>query len=156
MKFSHLNAEQHPTMVDVSEKAVTERVAMAEGIVHLGADVLTAFAAAGWTSKKGPILDTAVIAGTMAAKNTAGLIPFCHSLHLKSVKIDIAPTDAYRLRIESRVKAHDQTGVEMEALTAVSVAALTLYDMCKSVSKSITIESIRLLEKTGGKGDFKR
>ena len=156
MQFSHLDSSQRPTMVDVSAKEVSSRTAVAEGFVRLGADLLEAFAGNDWHSKKGPILDTAVIAGTMAAKNTSSLIPFCHNLHLKSVKIDIAPFDESRLRIEARVKALDRTGVEMEALSAVSVAALTVYDMCKSASKDIVIESTRLLEKTGGKTDVTR
>mgnify|MGYP000906970777 FL=1 len=117
---------------------------------------MRAFAEAGWSSKKGPILDTAIIAGTMAAKKTSELIPFCHPLNLKSVKIKIEPADSARLRIEAKVKVLDQTGVEMEALTAASGAALTIYDMCKAVSKDITIESTRLVVKTGGKSDFKR
>lgn len=154
MEFTHIDKEQRPTMVDVSGKAVTERIAVAECFVRLGPDILKAFADAGWSSKKGPILDTAVIAGTMAAKNTSGFIPFCHNLNLKSVKIDIAPVDDARLRIEARVKVTDQTGVEMEALTACSVAALTIYDMCKAASKEIVIESTRLIEKSGGKSDY--
>jgi cyclic pyranopterin phosphate synthase len=92
----------------------------------------------------------------MAAKRTSDLIPFCHPLNLKSVKIQIAPSDAERLRIEAEVKVSDQTGVEMEALTAASAAALTLYDMCKSASKEIVIESVRLLEKSGGKSDYRK
>ncbi|MEM7790103.1 MAG: cyclic pyranopterin monophosphate synthase MoaC [Verrucomicrobiota bacterium] len=155
MEFTHLNREQRPTMVDVSEKAVTARVAVAESFVRLGTEILKAFEASGWSSKKGPILDTAVVAGTMAAKKTSELIPFCHNLNLKSVKIDIAPVDESSLRIEARVKVLDQTGVEMEALTAASVAALTIYDMCKSATKDIVIESTRLIEKSGGKSDYK-
>lgn len=156
MEFTHLDQSQRPTMVDVSDKAVSERTAIAESYVYLGAEILQAFNEAGWTSKKGPILDTAIIAGTMAAKKTSDLIPFCHPLPLKSVKIDIQTVDAERLRIEARVKVCDQTGVEMEALTAASAAALTLYDMCKAVSKDIVIETTRLVEKTGGKSDYKR
>jgi len=155
MEFTHLDKKQSPTMVDVSEKAATERTAVAESLIRLGPDILRAFAEAGWVSKKGPIIDTAIIAGTMAAKRTADLIPFCHPLHVKSVKIEISPVDETRLRIEARVKVLDQTGVEMEALTAASVAALTIYDMCKSASKDIIIESTRLIEKLGGKSDFK-
>lgn len=114
------------------------------------------FAETNWSSKKGPILDTAIIAGTMAAKKTAELIPFCHPLNLRSVKIEITPTDGARLRIISKVKVLDQTGVEMEALTAASAAALTIYDMCKAASKDIVIENIRLIEKTGGKSDLQK
>jgi cyclic pyranopterin phosphate synthase len=156
MEFTHLDKDQRPTMVDVSDKATTERTAIAESIVYLGSEIMQAFTAAGWSSKKGPILDTAIIAGTMGAKKTSELIPFCHPLNLKSVKIDIQALDHARLRIEARVKVLDQTGVEMEALTAASVAALTIYDMCKAVSKAIVIESTRLVEKTGGKSDFKQ
>jgi len=142
-------------MVDVSEKGTTERTAIAESFVYLGTEIMSALAESGWSSKKGPILDTAIIAGTMAAKKTSELIPFCHPLNLKSIKIEIAPADEARLRIEARVKVLDQTGVEMEALTAASVAALTIYDMCKAVSKDIVIESTRLVEKTGGKSDYR-
>ncbi|MGJ8653840.1 MAG: cyclic pyranopterin monophosphate synthase MoaC [Opitutaceae bacterium] len=156
MEFTHLDKAQRPTMVDVSDKTATERTAIAEGFVYLGPEIMQAFRDAGWSSKKGPIIDTAIIAGTMAAKKTSELIPFCHPLNLKSVKIKIEPVDEARLRIEARVKVHDQTGVEMEALTAVSGAALTLYDMCKAVSKDIVIESTRLVKKTGGKSDYNR
>jgi len=155
MEFTHIDKDQRPTMVDVSEKKVTERIAIAESFVNLGPEIMAAFVASGWSSKKGPIIDTAIIAGTMAAKKTSDLIPFCHPLNLKSVKIKIAPFDEARLRIEARVKVLDQTGVEMEALTAASGAALTIYDMCKAASKDIVIESTRLIEKTGGKSDYK-
>lgn len=156
MEFTHLDKAQHPTMVDVSDKAATERTAIAEGFVYLGTEIMQAFQDAGWSSKKGPIIDTAIIAGTMAAKKTSELIPFCHPLNLKSIKIQIEPVDEARLRIEARVKVLDQTGVEMEALTAVSGAALTIYDMCKAASKDIVIESTRLVKKTGGKSDYNR
>ncbi|MGJ8638096.1 MAG: cyclic pyranopterin monophosphate synthase MoaC [Opitutaceae bacterium] len=156
MEFTHLDKNQRPTMVDVSDKVATERLAVAEGLVYLGADIMKAFTDTGWISKKGSIIDTAIIAGTMAAKKTSELIPFCHSINLKSVKIKIEPADEARLHIEARVKVLDQTGVEMEALTAVSGAALTIYDMCKAVSKDIVIESTRLVKKTGGKSDYSR
>lgn len=153
MEFSHVDPQLKPTMVDVSEKEATARSAVAECFVHLGPEIMQSLTESGWSSKKGPILDTAIIAGTMGAKKTSELIPFCHPLNLKSVKIEIAPVDEARLRIEARVKVLDQTGVEMEALTAASVAALTIYDMCKAASKSIVIEATRLVEKTGGKSD---
>jgi cyclic pyranopterin phosphate synthase len=156
MEFTHIDKDQRPTMVDVSEKKITERTAIAECFVFLGSEIMTAFAESGWTSKKGPILDTAIIAGTMAAKKTSELIPFCHQINLKSVKIEITPADEERLRITARVKVLDQTGVEMEALTAASGAALTIYDMCKAASKDIVIESTRLVEKTGGKSDYRK
>ena len=155
MKFTHLDNNKHPKMVDVSDKVPSERSAVAECVVNLNKDILESFTKAGWKSKKGPILDTAIIAGTMAAKKTSELIPFCHPLKLQSVKIDISPTGNGQLKIEARVKAFEQTGVEMEALSAVSVAALTIYDMCKSAGKDISIGCTRLLEKRGGMSDYK-
>lgn len=155
MNYTHLDQKKTPTMVDVSEKPSNQRFASAESIIYLGKDVASDLSADNWHSKKGPILDTAIIAGTFAAKKTAELIPFCHQLNLRSVKIEITPVDEARLRVEARVKVTEPTGVEMEALTAASIAALTIYDMCKSASKNIVIESTRLLEKTGGKSDIK-
>ena len=143
-------------MVDVSQKATTAREAIAESIVYLGEPTLKELSDAGWSGKKGPIFATAIIAGTMAAKRTSDLIPFCHQLNLKSVKITIEPIDRARIRILGTVKIADQTGVEMEAMTAVTVAALTVYDMCKSASKAISIESTRLVSKQGGKSDYAR
>ena len=154
MKFTHINDNKHPNMVDVSEKVFSERSAVAECIVNFNKDTFKSFEDAGWKSKKGSIFDTAIIAGTMAAKKTSELIPFCHSLKLQSVKVDISPVDKGRIRIVARVKAFEQTGVEMEALSAVSVSALTIYDMCKSAAKDMSIESTRLLEKQGGKSDY--
>jgi cyclic pyranopterin phosphate synthase len=156
MEFSHIDKNERPTMVDVSAKEATDRTATAESFVFLGEEIMRTLTEASWHSKKGPILDTAIVAGTMAAKKTSELIPFCHPLNLKSVKIEIQPVDEARLRVEARVKVLDQTGVEMEALTASSVAALTIYDMCKAASKGIVIECTRLVEKTGGKSDYKR
>ncbi len=153
--FTHIDTSARPAMVDVSSKAVTCREAIARGEVVLGEAVLQAFDAHGWVSGKGPILDTAIIAGTMAAKKTDEWIPFCHSLPLQSVKISIEPSGKDRLLIEAKVKTTAQTGVEMEAFTAVSAAALTLVDMCKSKSKAIRIENIYLVSKTGGKSDYK-
>ena len=121
-----------------------------------GAGYLRILTVAGLEFPKGPIIDTAIIAATMAAKKTSELIPFCHPLALKSVKVKIDPCDEARLRIVATVKVNEVTGVEMEALTAASVAALTLYDMCKAASKAIVIEHTRLLEKTGGKSDYTR
>ena len=143
-------------MVDVSDKANTQRSAEAESLVYLGPEILQSLQSQGWNSPKGPIIDTAIIAGTMAAKKTSELIPFCHPLGLKSIKLKIEPHDDSRLRILASVKVNEATGVEMEALTAASVAALTLYDMCKATSKALVIEHTRLLEKTGGKSDYCR
>lgn len=141
-------------MVDVSTKAATERVAVAEGLVRMDAATL-ALALSG-NAKKGDVLGVARIAGIMAAKRTSDLIPLCHPLLLTSVSVDIEADEALPgLRVRSRVKVGGQTGVEMEALTAASVACLTIYDMLKAVDRAMTIEDIRLVEKRGGKsGDF--
>ena len=136
-------------MVDVSKKLKTERLASSEARVHLGKE-LTAFLKESKHTKKGPVIQTAVIAGIQGAKKTSDLIPMCHPLILDGVEIDIKLEDEYAI-INATIKTKDRTGVEMESLTAVSTAALTIYDMCKSINKGITIESIRLLEKKGGK-----
>ena len=144
-------------MVDVSGKPATQRDALAEGNVTMNA---TAFAAALDSAKgtgKGNVLSTAELAGVMAAKRTAELIPLCHPLALSQVDVRLEPEpQRRRIRIRARVRAFAATGVEMEALTAVSAAALTVYDMCKALDRAIRIEDIRLLEKTGGRsGDYR-
>jgi cyclic pyranopterin monophosphate synthase len=148
--FTHLDKNDRPTMVDVSGKPVSTRTASAAGIVTLGTEILAQLQGNDWHSKKGSIIDTAIIAVTMAAKKTSELIPFCHPIALRSIKINIKAINEAQLEIQSSVKVEDQTGVEMEALTAVSVAALTIYDMCKALSHEIRITDIRLIEKTGG------
>ena len=136
-------------MVDVSHKPATERIAVAEGCVVMRADTL-AIVKAG-EAKKGDVLGTARLAGIMAAKRSHELIPLCHPLLLTKVAVDIAPDDALPgVRVTASVKVSGQTGVEMEALTAVSVACLTVYDMVKAVDRAMRIEGIRLVEKTGG------
>ncbi len=152
--LSHLDGGGTAHMVDVSDKAVTQRVAIAEGYLRMERKTLEAVQAG--DLPKGDVLGTARIAGIMAAKQTSNLIPLCHPLPIKKVEINI-DVDEQRpgYRIEVMVKTAGQTGVEMEALTAVSVTALTLYDMAKAVQKSMQIEDIRLLSKTGGKsGDY--
>ena len=152
--FTHLNEGNQPRMVDVSGKAVTHRTAVAEAMVHLGPELARMLKETGST-KKGPVIQTAVIAGIQGSKRTSDLIPMCHPLHLSGVEVDIQ-LEGEKARIQVQVKTSHQTGVEMEALTGASIAALTLYDMCKSVSKSMIIESIKLLKKTGGKsGDYR-
>ena len=143
-------------MVDVSDKAVTAREAIAAGRVTMSAETLRL--AVSGEGKKGDVRAVAEIAGVMAAKRTAELIPMCHPLPVTSVKVEVAPeADGSGLGVVARVKTTGQTGVEMEALTAVSVACLTVYDMLKAADKSMTIEGIRLLEKRGGKsGDYVR
>jgi cyclic pyranopterin phosphate synthase len=146
-KLSHLDAEGRARMVDVSDKAITAREAVAEGFVRAAPETV-ALAVSG-QAKKGEVITTAELAGVMAAKRTSDLIPLCHPLALSSVKVAITAVEE-GFRIVAKVKTTGQTGVEMEALTAVSVAALTLYDMLKAADKAMVIEGVRVLEKTGG------
>lgn len=148
--LSHFDAAGQAHMVDVSEKSATTRLAVAEGRVVMAPETL-AHVLAG-NSKKGDVLGIARVAGIMAAKRTADLVPLCHPLPLSKVSIELTPDAALPgVRIEATVKTTGQTGVEMEALTAVSVAALTVYDMLKAVEKSMHIEGIRVVLKEGGK-----
>lgn len=154
-QFTHINASGEANMVDVSDKPVTVREARAEAWILMAAETLQLIVSG--QHHKGDVFATARIAGIMAAKKTADLIPLCHPLALSKVEIALtADTVRNGVRIESYCKLAGQTGVEMEALTAASVAALTIYDMCKAVQKDMCIEGVRLLEKRGGKsGDFK-
>ena len=155
-RLTHLDAEGRARMVDVSGKPSTPREAVARGLVRMAPETL-ALALSG-QAKKGDVITTAELAGVMAAKKTSDLIPLCHPLSLSSVKVAIEPSDdGAGLVVTARVKTTGPTGVEMEALTAVSVAALTLYDMLKAADKTMSIEAVRLIEKTGGaSGDFRR
>lgn len=150
-KLSHLDASNRPRMVDVGAKSVTVRVAVAEAVVRFPPDVAATLREGGLRSPKGPVLDTAVIAGTMAAKRTHELIPFCHPLAIERCRIEADFVSDTELAIRCEVAITHRTGVEMEALTGASVAALTVYDMCKALSHEIVIEQVRLLEKAGGK-----
>lgn len=154
--LTHIGPDGRARMVDVGAKDVTERIAVAHGRVRMDAETLKA--ASGRDTKKGDPIAIAELAGIMAAKKTSDLIPLCHPLPLSSVKVEIEPDDAGTgLHVTARVKTSGRTGVEMEALTAVSAACLTLYDMLKAIDKSMTIEGIELLEKTGGKsGDYRK
>jgi cyclic pyranopterin monophosphate synthase len=154
-KFTHIHASGNPQMVDVSEKKVTKRMAKAQAIVFLGKEIISRMEGDELITKKGPVFQTAIIAGVMGAKKTSELIPFCHPLGLEDVQIKIAIKKTKAV-IESTAKITGKTGVEMEALTAASVAALTVYDMCKALSHDIVIEEVKLMEKTGGKKDFRR
>jgi len=142
-------------MVDVSDKIATDREAHARTIIELPAAVLAELDGDEITTKKGPVFATAIIAGVMAAKKTHELIPFCHPLGLENCKISIAIDEQHAV-IECRCKVHHKTGVEMEALTGATVAALAVYDMCKAISHDIVIGETRLISKTGGKRDFNR
>ncbi|MEB3224826.1 MAG: cyclic pyranopterin monophosphate synthase MoaC [Synechococcus sp.] len=154
--LSHLNAQGEAQMVDVSEKAITKREAIATGLVTMTHDCFTAIQAG--DAPKGDVLGTARIAGIMAAKQTSNLIPMCHPLPIKKVTVNFyADAHLPGYRIEASVTTKSETGVEMEALTAVSVAALTLYDMAKAMDKGMVISEIQLQKKTGGKsGDYTR
>ncbi|MCB1478144.1 MAG: cyclic pyranopterin monophosphate synthase MoaC [Tepidamorphaceae bacterium] len=153
-KLTHVDASGKAQMVDVGEKAATERVAVAEGTISMRPETL-ALVLSG-EAKKGDVLAVARIAGIMAAKKTHELIPLCHPLMLTKVSVDLEPdTASSSIRVTAMAKLTGQTGVEMEALTAASVACLTIYDMVKAVDRGMTISGIRLLEKSGGKsGDY--
>ena len=153
-RITHLDPDGRPAMVDVSAKPATVREASAECRVRFPADVAAQLRGSGLRSAKGAIVDTAVVAGTMAAKRTAELIPFCHPLPIDGCRIAIDWHGERELRIECRVKTTHRTGVEMEALTGATVAALTVYDMCKALSHRIVIGPAKLLGKRGGKREF--
>jgi len=155
-RLTHVDAANRPTMVDVGAKQATQREASAEAIVKLPPSVARELRRSGHRTKKGPVFDTAIVAGVMAAKKTHEIVPFCHPLPLERCTIDIADGPRGTLRIVCSVSVHHKTGVEMEALTGATAAALTIYDMCKALSHDIVIESTRLLRKTGGKRDFQR
>ena len=154
-KLSHLDSDNRPTMVDVSNKSVSEREAHARSVVKLPAEVLSHVANDEISTRKGPVFATAIIAGVMAAKKTHELIPFCHPLGLDSCKVSIEIEDNNAV-IDCICKVTHKTGVEMEALTGASVAALTIYDMLKALSHDIVISETKLMSKTGGKRSFKR
>jgi cyclic pyranopterin phosphate synthase len=153
--FSHLDAQNRPSMVNVGDKAVTKRTAHAVAVVTLP-DALAALLRDGEIStKKGPIFQTAVLAGVMGAKKTSELIPLCHPLALDDCQVEIkADGSRGEIAIHCRVQTHAKTGVEMEAMTGAMVAALTFYDMAKAVTHGIVIKEVQLLEKTGGKSDY--
>jgi cyclic pyranopterin monophosphate synthase len=155
-RLTHLDARNRPAMVDVGAKNVTQRVAVAEARIRLPPSVARALRASGHRTTKGPVFATAIIAGVMAAKRTHELIPFCHPLGIEDCQIAIAPLARSQLAIRCRVSVHHRTGVEMEALTGATVAALTVYDMCKALSHDLEITGVRLVEKSGGRRHFAR
>jgi cyclic pyranopterin phosphate synthase len=154
-KLTHIDAQGNAQMVDVTDKAVTSREALAQAVISMKPETLAMIIAG--DHKKGDVLAVARIAGIQAAKKCADLIPLCHPLMLSSVTLELIPDEAAQcVRIEARCKLAGQTGVEMEALTAASVAALTVYDMCKAVDKGMVIGEVKLLEKSGGRsGDWR-
>jgi cyclic pyranopterin phosphate synthase len=154
-KLSHINKDGNANMVDVADKKNTSRAASASGKVVFPENVFKTLVKQDFLSKKGSIIQTAIIAGIQAVKKTSDLIPLCHQIALSKVAIDIQPKEN-SLVILCTVKCIGQTGVEMEALTGVSVSALTIYDMCKALSHDISITDIQLDKKTGGQNDFSR
>ena len=154
-QLTHIDDTGKASMVDVSNKQATVRMAIASGKVIFPSNVFDILASQDFLGHKGSIIQTAVIAGIQAVKKTADLIPLCHQLNLSKIQIDIVPIDN-ALHVTCKVKCNEQTGVEMEALTGVSVSALTIYDMCKAMSHDIKISEIQLQHKTGGKNDFNR
>ena len=151
--LTHIGADGEARMVDVSDKAATGRAAIAEGRVRMAASTLATILAG--DAKKGDVIGAARIAGIMAAKKTADLIPLCHPLSLTKVSVDIAPDEALPgLKVRAEARCQGPTGVEMEALTGASVAALTIYDMCKALSHEMVIGGLRLLAKDGGRSSY--
>lgn len=153
--FSHINAKNQPKMVDVSGKTITKRTAIAKASMYLGAEVVSHFENDELTTKKGPVFQTAIIAGIQAVKKTSEIIPMCHPLLINGVDIDINISDDAHIDVFCKVTIEGKTGVEMEALTGASATCLTIYDMCKSISQQMVIKELKLLEKTGGKSDIK-
>src|SRR3954471_13080600 len=154
--FTHLNKDGRATMVDVGEKAITHRTATARSIVYLPEEVLKQLADGGLQTKKGSVFKIAIIAGIMAAKKTGDLIPLCHPLGLENCNITIQFNEQQEVVVECIASITAKTGIEMEALVGASMAALTIYDMCKALSHDIVIKETKLIAKTGGKRDFKR
>jgi cyclic pyranopterin phosphate synthase len=155
-KLSHLDDQGRAKMVDVSDKDITSRIAVARGTIHMRAETLALILDD--KIEKGDVFSVARVAGIMAAKKTSDLIPMCHPLNITSVEIDLTPAEnPARVEIEASVRVTGKTGVEMEAMTAVAVAGLTIYDMCKAVDREMSIGEIRLVKKSGGKsGTFLR
>ena len=152
--FSHLNENNNPKMVNVSDKKITKRRAIAKATMFLGEEIITHFQNDELITKKGPVFQTAIIAGIQGVKKTSEIIPMCHPLLINGVDININIINSEHVEVLCEVIIEGKTGVEMEALTGVSATCLTIYDMCKSISKDIIIKEVKLLEKTGGKSDL--
>ncbi len=152
--LTHLSTSDQPRMVDVSAKTETVRTATASCLVKLSSELLAQMDNGELKNKKGPVLHTAILAGIQGTKHTSSLIPLCHPLPLDSSQVEITPYDSEHLEVTCTARTTGKTGVEMEALTGASVAALTLYDMCKSANPSIMISELKLRKKTGGKSDY--
>lgn len=154
-QFTHLDKDGNPSMVDIGQKVVSKRTATAQSIVVLDDQIIAQMSNNELQSKKGPVFQTAILAGIMGSKRTSDLIPLCHPIGLDNCKVDIQMNDQNEVVITCTASIFSRTGVEMEALTGATVAALTIYDMCKAFSHNIIIKETRLLSKTGGKRDFK-
>jgi cyclic pyranopterin phosphate synthase len=152
--FSHLNEKNNPKMVNVFDKKITKRTAIAKATMFLGKEIIAHFNNEELITKKGPVFQTAIIAGIQGVKKTSEIIPMCHPLLINGVDININIINSEHVEVLCEVIIEGKTGVEMEALTGVSATCLTIYDMCKSISKDIIIKEVKLLEKTGGKSDL--
>ncbi|HKJ06353.1 MAG TPA: cyclic pyranopterin monophosphate synthase MoaC, partial [Flavobacteriaceae bacterium] len=150
-KFTHINEKNQPKMVDVSGKNITKRTALAKATMFLGEEIISLLNNNELTTKKGPVFQTATIAGIQAVKKTSDLIPMCHPLLISGIDIEIQVIDKIHIEITCKVTIEGKTGVEMEALTGATAAALTVYDMCKAISQKMEIINVKLIKKTGGK-----
>jgi cyclic pyranopterin phosphate synthase len=155
-RLTHLDAANRPTMVDVGAKLATMREATAEAMIQLPPAVARELKRTGHRTRKGPVFDTAIVAGVMAAKKTHEIVPFCHPLPLERCTVDITDRPGGKIRVLCSVAVHHKTGVEMEALVGATAAALTIYDMCKAMSHDIRIGSVRLMSKSGGRRNYSR
>ncbi len=153
--FSHINQNNQPKMVNVGDKKITKRRATAKACMYLGADIIRLLNDHELHTKKGPVFQTAIIAGIQAVKKTSEIIPMCHPLLIQGVDVTIDLINSKEIEVFCTVDIEGKTGVEMEALTGVSAAALTVYDMCKAISQQMIIKEIKLVKKTGGKSDIK-
>ena len=153
--FSNLNEKNNPKMVNVSDKKITKRTAIAKATMFLGEEIISHFNNDELITKKGPVFQTAIIAGIQGVKKTSEIIPMCHPLLINGVDINIHVINSEHIEVLCEVIIEGKTGVEMEALTGVNITCLTIYDMCKSISQDIIIKEVKLVEKTGGKSDIK-
>ncbi|WP_133535267.1 cyclic pyranopterin monophosphate synthase MoaC [Tenacibaculum caenipelagi] len=153
--FSHINEQNQPKMVNVSDKKITKRTAIAKATMFLGSEIVSHFTNDELITKKGPVFQTAIIAGIQAVKKTSDIIPMCHPLLINGVDIDINIIDDEHVEVFCKVSIEGKTGVEMEALTGASATCLTIYDMCKAINQKMVIQEVKLVEKTGGKSDIK-
>ena len=153
--FSHLNEKNNPKMVNVSDKKTTKRTAIAKATMFLGEEIISHFNNDELITKKGPVFQTAIVAGIQGVKKTSEIIPMCHPILINGVDINIHVINSEHIEVLCEVIIEGKTGVEMEALTGVNITCLTIYDMCKSISQDIIIKEVKLLEKTGGKSDIK-